>query len=158
MDFLHLIWLIGGFILIFLEFVVPGFVIFFFGAGAILTGLLTWLLPGLGSSVLLQTLLWLGTSSLTLGFFRRRLSPVFKGKTITAPDEIDAEEDIGLSAEVSKAIRPEKPGRIRLRGTTWEARSFDESFETGDRVEILKREGMVYYVTKSLVDFDIESI
>lgn len=156
MDFLHLIWLIGGFGLILLEFILPGFVIFFFGAGALLTGILTWLIPGLSSSVLLQALLWLGTSSLTLGIFRKRLAPIFKGKSIEAGQEDDNNDDAGTTAEVNKAISPNKPGRIRLHGTTWEARSFDESFAAGDKVEILKKEGMVYYVTKSLIDFDLE--
>jgi len=144
---MEFMWLIGGFIILMSEFFLPSFEVFFFGAGALLTGLLTWLVPGIGSSLGLQIGIWLGSSVLTLGLLRKRFGHIFKGKTIDANEQ--ALLDAGQEAEVSKLISPTQPGRIKLHGTTWEARSFDETLEPGQKVSILKQEGMVYYVTKS---------
>ena len=146
---MELIWLVGGFILLFMEFFLPSFEIFFFAIGALITGLLTWLVPGLSGSVGLQIGLWLGSSVLTLGLLRKRFASWFKGKQIGDGSEVI--EDSGVTATVRKAITPDSPGRITIHGTTWEARSFDETFQPGDSVAILKKEGMVYYVTRTLL-------
>jgi membrane protein implicated in regulation of membrane protease activity len=132
---------------------VPGFVIFFFGSGALLTGLLSWLIPGLSGNFLAQILIWLGSSALSLGFLRKRLSSIFTGTLLSGSDgkQIESDEDSGLTAQVVQKITPEKSGRISLHGTTWTAKSFDEQFEPGETVAILKKEGMSYWVTRSIV-------
>ncbi|KGE71905.1 NfeD family protein [Spirochaeta lutea] len=149
----EIIWLVLGLGLILSEFALPGFVIFFFGTGALLTGLLTWLIPGLGSNLLLQIILWLGTSALSLGFLRKKLSSVFKGTLLgdSKAPQLESDADSGQTATVVQDISPEKAGRISLHGTTWTAKSFDEHFQKGETVEILKKEGMTYWVTRSLI-------
>ena len=143
---MEIIWLIGGFILLVSEFFLPSFEVFFFGIGALLTGLLTWLIPGIAGSAGLQIALWIGSSVLTLGVLRKKFSGIFRGTMIEGNSEEDT--DAGLVAEVTEAIAPEAPGRIKIHGTTWQARSYDEFFSPGDRVQILKKEGMTYYVSK----------
>ncbi|MEQ9366503.1 MAG: hypothetical protein RIF32_19840, partial [Leptospirales bacterium] len=68
-------WIIFGLALIGLELAVPGAVIIFFGAGAVLTGLLTMaeILPGLQA----QLLTWVLSSLVMVLLFRRKISQWF---------------------------------------------------------------------------------
>ncbi|MFP4378315.1 MAG: NfeD family protein [Spirochaetales bacterium] len=142
------IWAIIGLVLIVSEFVVPGFVIFFFGAGALLNALLVALVPGIAGNIVAQILIWLGFSTLTLFGLRRYFAKWFRGRTF---DEEDRAEYIGKEAKVTEAIGPDKPGRIRFNGTTWVAESYSENFSAGQRVEIIKREGTRFIVTESIM-------
>ena len=142
------IWAVIGLIFVGAEFFVPGVVIVFFGLGALLTSILSGLIPGLKNSMALQIILWLVSSSLSLAFLRKYLSKVFRGKMLTA----DGGDASGRIAEVTESISPENPGRVHFQGTTWKATSYTESFEPGDKVEILKEDGLSLIVTKSIMD------
>ncbi len=50
-------WLVAGLVMCALEFVVPGFIIIFFGAGAVLTAFATLIFPEMGANA--QALLFL---------------------------------------------------------------------------------------------------
>ena len=142
------IWAVIGLIFVGAEFFVPGVVIVFFGLGALLTSILSGLIPGLKHSMALQIILWLASSSLSLAFLRKYLSQVFRGKMVTT----DGSEPSGKIAEVTESISPENPGRVHFQGTTWKATSFTESFQPGEKVEILKEDGLSLIVTKSIMD------
>jgi inner membrane protein len=142
-----LIWAILGLVLILAEFVVPEFVIFFFGLGALLNSVLTAIFPGLAASIPLQALTWLGLSAVSLFSLRRYFSSWFRGRKFEEDDQADW---IGRPAKVTEEIAPDRPGRISLNGTTWVAESFDETFKPGERVEVIQREGTRFLVTRSL--------
>jgi len=144
---LPLIWAIAGLALILAEFIVPQFVIFFFGLGALLNSLLIALIPRLAGNIPLQILVWLGFSALSLFGFRRYFARWFKGRKY---EENDQSELVGSHALVIEDITPESPGRIRFGGTSWTAYAIDESFRKGDTVAIIRREGMKYLVTGSI--------
>lgn len=146
------IWAVLGLLFLGAEFFVPGVVIIFFGAGALLTSLLSAIIPGVKSSMVLQIILWLATSSLSLGFLRKYLSRVFRGKMLAA----DGSDPSGKTAEVIESISPDAPGRVHYQGTSWKASSYSESFEPGDAVEILKQDGLTLIVTKSIMDLPFE--
>ena len=137
-----LIWAFLGLLMVVSEFFVPEFVIFFFGLGALLNSALVALFPML--SIPLQILTFLGFSAASLFGLRRYVSRWFRGRAFS---EEDQKEYLGKSARVIEAIEPEKPGRIRFGGTTWVAESYTEYFRPGDRVEIIKRDGMHFVVT-----------
>ena len=137
-----------GLIFIGAEFFVPGVVVVFFGAGALLTSLLSAIIPGIKSSMGLQIILWLASSSLSLALLRRYFAKVFRGKTLTT----DGSDPSGKSAQVIERITPQTPGRVHYQGTTWKASSYNESFESGDTVEILKQDGLTLIVTNSILD------
>jgi membrane protein implicated in regulation of membrane protease activity len=145
------IWGIGGILLIISEFFMPGFVVFFFGVGALLNALLLVLIPPLRNNLLLQIMVWLAASSLLLFTLRRVFSKVFKGRTAAAKDEFS-----GQKAEVIEDIAPEKPGRIRFQGTSWKAISYDEYLQVGDSVEILKKENLTLVITRSILDEPVD--
>lgn len=149
MGFVPLFWLVAGLLMIGSEFLIPGFVIFFFGAGALATGLLTWILPGLESSFPLQIALWATSSSVSLALLRKYFKPIFTGKLLGK--NTDDRESIGEVAHVIEPIKPGENGRVRYHGTSWTAMSYDESFEVGDDVEIMSKDGMTLVVTRSIM-------
>ena len=142
------IWAVIGLLFIGSEFLIPGLVIIFFGAGALLTSILSAIIPGLRWNVAMQIIVWLASSGLSLAFLRKYLSKVFRGKTIID----DGQEPSGKTAEVTERITPDQTGRVHFGGTTWTASSYSEVFEPGEVVEILKEEGLTLIVTKSIMD------
>lgn len=144
-SYLPYIWLILGLIFIGLEFFIPGFVIFFFGAGAVIMAVLTGLIPGLSVHIPLQIIIWLTTSIMTLGFFRRFFRNTFRGKLIESEDE---EEFRGKLATVVEPVSENHPGRVTFQGTTWKAVTFDQPAQPGDTVEIMKKENLTLIVSK----------
>lgn len=142
------LWALFGLVLIGSEVFIPGFVIFFFGFGALLTSLLTALLPGLKTEYALQAVIWALSSGLTLGIFRKFFAKIFKGKVLKG----GTDSEIGKRAVVVEKITPDSPGRIRYKGTTWKALSYTETFGEGETVEILKEEDLAFYVTRSIME------
>lgn len=149
---ISLIWAIVGVVLIISEFFIPGFVIFFFGSGALLNAILTAVVPFLRSSVLAQVLIWLGFSGLSLFVLRRYFSKIFSGGLFEGRVSTDL---AGEKVKVIEDIAPGNPGRIRFHGTSWRAVSDTETFKVGETAEILKKENMTYVVTRSLLEDDL---
>ena len=148
MSFVPFIWAILGILLIGSEFFIPGFVIFFFGLGAVLNALLTAIIPIIRNSIPLQMILWLATSSISLFGLRRYFAKAFRGRLITG---IDDQSVVGSTAVVVEEIAPDRPGRIKFQGTTWTAKSYDEILPAGRTVEILQKDGLTFTVTSSLL-------
>ncbi|MBN1647277.1 MAG: NfeD family protein [Spirochaetales bacterium] len=144
---ISIIWAVLGMILMGLEAVIPGFVIFFFGLGALITALVT-LIPGIGSAYAIQALIWMVSSFASFGFLRKKLAKVFKGQLL----EQKTDEYIGRRAVVIEKISPGNPGRIRIEGTSWKADSLNEEIEEGEEVEILEKENLTFIVTKDFLN------
>lgn len=143
MDTFTLIWLILGGVLMFLELLVPGLVIIFFGVAALLVGGAAYL--GLVSSWPVALGLWAaGSSALVFGVRGgvKRLSPGREERSST-DEELDA---FGERVEVVEAVGPDLIGRIRFRGTTWKARTVEEHLEPGAYARIVTRENLVWLV------------
>ena len=139
------LWMLLGLLMILAEFFIPEFLIFFFGVGAIATGLFTLFIPFVSGSFLVQFLIWAGFSGAAMLAFRRMALKFFRKKLPST------DSDVGDTAMVSEAIGPDKPGRIRYRGVSWGAISYTESFEKGQKVSILKKEGINYVVSSPLL-------
>ncbi|MBB5352845.1 membrane protein implicated in regulation of membrane protease activity [Haloferula luteola] len=137
------LWLLAGVVLILAEFAAPGFIIFFFGVGAILAALTTWLgwTPELGS----QSLVF-GLSSFALLFGLRRFAKsAFVGRSDV--DHADLDDDFtGREARVLRDIPGgSAEGRVEIKGAEWKARSTDP-IPAGKGVIIVRREGLTLYV------------
>lgn len=141
------IWGVIGVLLIAFEMAIPGFTIFFFGAGALLTALVAAVLPPVSGSMGAQVLLWAASSVLSFVFLRRKFARIFRGTVLNRITD----EGLGEIVEVLEAVTPEKPGRVRYRGTSWRAVSLTESFSPGDRAEVVESSGLTLTVT---VPFD----
>ncbi len=129
------IWLLFGIFLVFSEFIIPGFVILFFGVGAILTaGLVQCLdVPMWG-----QIAFFVVTSLLALILGRKIFKLTFKGKVIQCADasvDLDSNGMVGQIGTVTDDICPPLSGRVFVRGSDWTAVS-DNQISKGARVRV----------------------
>lgn len=146
---ISVVWAIAGLLLILSEMIVPGFVIFFFGLGALLNAGLTAVLPALADRIPLQLVIWAASSGFALAVLRRYFARVFRG---TVLDSDRNSEYVGKPAEVTERVSPDSAGRVRFEGTTWTAISYDETIDVGERVDIIQKEGTKLVVTRSFLD------
>lgn len=142
---LFTLWLIGGVVLMLLEFLLPGGIVFFLGLGATVVSLL--LFTGLIEGWLQAFTAWFVGSLLLLFGLRglvQKLIPaeVERGKT---DEDLDA---YNQTAEVFERIPAKGEGRINFRGSTWVARSChdDRDLERGTQVRIVFRDNVVWMV------------
>ena len=92
--------------------------------------------------------IWAGSSVLSLVILRRRFAKIFRG-TILNPER---DEDVGKVAEVTERITPDNPGRVRYQGTTWKAISYTETFDPGEKVQIIKEENLTLIVSSPILE------
>lgn len=114
------IWLLLGLALLALEIVTPsGFYIFFFGIGAIVTGVVVD--AGLGGPPWLQWLFFSFFSIASAYLLRHRLSRTFSAHS--AQRDADPGALIGESAVLLGDLRSGGVGRAEIRGTSWTVRA-----------------------------------
>ena len=139
------VWALIGICFIGFEMLMPGFVIFFFGLGGLLTALLC-LIPFFAGILWLQILFFIGFSILSLVFLRKKFSAIFAGTVFKSKTGKYEDDGIGELAEVTEAIGSNVQGRIRFRGTTWKALSNNTEISVGQKVRIVSRENVTYKV------------
>jgi len=141
-----LYWLIIGVMLFFLELAVPGFILFFFALGALVTALVSWLSP---IDIAWQLALFIAASLVSLLLLRNIIQKRIGGVT---PEGSKEDEDVvhavaGDKGVVSMTIVPPAEGRIKYSGTTWRAIA-DEKIEEGEIVSIIGQKNLVIQVEK----------
>lgn len=138
-----LAWLILGALLMGAEVLVPGLVIIFFGAAAVLVGLAASL--GLVTTLPGALALWMLTSGGLVFGARGGLKRLGPGETDRAStdEELDA---FGEVVQVVQTVGPDQVGRIRFRGTTWSAKTVEEQLEPGAAARIITRDNLVWIV------------
>ncbi len=140
-----LVWAIVGVVCIGLEMLLPGFVIFFFGLGALATALCS-LIPLVTDLVWLQVLLFVIFSVVSLIVLRRRFAKIFAGTVFDSRHPDPEETGAGETAEVIESASSHTDGRIRFRGTTWPARTRSGTIPAGSRALVIERDGMTYVI------------
>lgn len=135
-------WFVSGLVLAALEFVVPGFVIIFFGAGAILTAFAMLAFPGMSANT--QAILFVALSLVSLAAFRRQAFGHGAKKSADANKDYD-DDFIGREAVVVEPISPGVPGKVELNGVNWNAVS-ESTLSSGSRVRIAARDGLTLKV------------
>lgn len=136
-------WIVVSAVLILLELVVPGMVLMFLGAGALVVALLVWL--GLVQSWISSITIWFIVSLLLLVLLRgcvQRLLPGEK-ETQSTDEDLDA---FGKEVDVLETITPDTAGRISYRGATWQAACYEHTLATGSRARIVYRDELVWVV------------
>ena len=126
-----------------LELVVPGAVLVFLGAGALLVALLVWL--GLIQTWVASTTTWFIASLVFLLVLRSLFQRFISGDT----EKQSTDEDLdayGQVVDVVEAISPGEEGRIRYRGTTWQAVCHDQTLAAGTKAQIICRENLIWTV------------
>jgi len=132
-------WILLGLVLSAIELATPGgFVIVFFGAGALMVGVLA--LAGIAAQPWLQWLLFPLLALLSLRLFRR---PAMRRLGIANPRN-DVDTLVGEIAVAVEAIAPGAHGRAELRGTTWSARNADPvPLAIGQRCRVVAVQGLM---------------
>ena len=140
----EIIWFIIGLLLMLSEFVIPGLIIAFFGAGAWVVAILCMIIPGI--TLNLQLFIFLIASVVLLLGLRKQLAKIFTGfekqKNVNAED---VDDFIGHRTTVIKPIFPNKKGKVEFHGTAWDAEA-DEEIGEGQTVEITAKESIILKV------------
>jgi len=150
MAFSALVWLAIGLLIMGLEIVVPGFVLFWFGVGGLLTSLFvfTRILPA--GSAELQWSFFFVSSLLFLFIWHRYMKKHFSRDIV---DEVRDPTIQGLLGRVIKPIAPGMPGEVELYDNfhglrRWQAESEDDLGE-GDEVRVMEARGIKLLVTRN---------
>ena len=131
----EVIWFIIGLVLLLLELVMPGFVIFFFGVGAWITALLCLFAdPGIN----VQVIVFAVTSILALLIFRRMIQNKFIYSKIDKSEAIE-DEFTGKEAVAVADFGSDKKGKVEFKGTNWKAESGSE-IKAGQTVVIIEKD------------------
>lgn len=134
-------WAILGIVLIAAELMTLAFVLIFFGLGALLTALLTWL--GITPDLKTQLLFFAVSSSGLLLVLRTFAKELFFKK-----EEV-SQEFVGQKVKVTRPIPVNSEGAVNYRGSEWVA--FSDSGDViprGSVVEITGTEGIRVKVRK----------
>jgi len=134
-----------GVILLFLELALPGFVLFFFGVGALTTSLGAYLFE---LNLSWQLALFIVASLISLFSLRN----VIQRKFLQSSPEGEEDEDIvlvnpGERGIVVDGIKPPAEGRIKYSGTFWRAIA-DEKIDEDEIISVVSQKGLVIHVEK----------
>ena len=142
-------WIVIGIILMVLELIVPGMVLVFLGAGALVVAALIW--AGPIQTWVVATTVWFIASLIMLVTLRHLFQRFVSGDV----EEQSTDEDLdafGHVVEVVEEIAPGKEGRIRFRGSTWPAACYDATLEVGSSAKIIYRENLMWVVEPTALE------
>ncbi|RZK43608.1 MAG: NfeD family protein [Pedobacter sp.] len=135
-----LLWFCVGFIFFLLEFVLPGFILFFFGVGAWVVALCSLFFD---FTINTQLLIFIGSSLLTVLLFRNWLKKKFGGSDVNSNQLED--EFVGKIAVAETHISPETRGKVEFKGTSWDAIS-EDVIAAGQKVTITATKSILLIV------------
>jgi membrane protein implicated in regulation of membrane protease activity len=135
------IWVIGGLVLLVAEVTTPGgFFAVFFGAGAILVGVLRGL--GWDGPAWAEWLVFTSLSLVSLALFRR---PLMRRFNLSSGKPVDRME--GERALVTEDVVPGGVGKAEMRGASWTARTAGEALlPRGCRCRVERVEGLTLWL------------
>ena len=142
-----LLWFLAGLALIFLEFMVPGVILVFFGIGAWAAAVTTHF--GLTASFQFQLLVFAVTSILLLVVLRKWIKGKFYGHVGDVQDQTkNIDEFTGQNVVVLQDVIPNKmDGAVEFKGARWGAVS-DEHIKKGEMAIITGVDGIILNVGK----------
>ncbi len=142
-----LLWFVVGLALALAELAAPGVILIFFGLGAWIVALSTWigLTSGLGSQLLLFAL----ASTASLVGLRRWIRDRFSGHVSGVQNpSVNLDEFTGRPVLVLEDLIPGgSDGSVEFKGANWSARS-TESIGSGERAIIERVDGLVLVIKK----------
>lgn len=138
------LWLIAGVGLSLSEFVVPGLIVVFLGMSAFVVAAGYKL--GILESVLSGFTVWFATSLFSVFAIREFVKKLFPGEERRKSVNEDAEAYGSIVDIVDDVRSKDTEGRIRFRGTTWQATTSVERIPSGQKAKIVARDGLVWIV------------
>lgn len=143
-----LTWFLLGVVLALLEFAVPGVILIFFGAGAWIAAVTTWV--GLTGTLQSQLLVFAATSALLIAALRRWITGKFSGHVTGVQDpSTNLDEFTGKTVEVLEDVIPGRStGKVELKGASWSARS-NEEIRKGECAVIERLDGIALIIKRN---------
>jgi len=142
------IWFTGAIVLFLLELGLPGFVIFYFGVGALVVFFTLKLVGSI--SLTTQLTIWFAVTLVGLLTTRKILVAKFFNKSDKEIKTMDHEFDGYIAIAISTVLQG-KTGRVRFSGTEWDA-LFTTDVVEGDEVVITGKDGNFLQVKKQSED------
>ena len=144
LEFITWIFLIGGILLMLLEFIVPSGMALILGSSGLLIGLLRFF--GLLEDPVTATMAWLFTSVALTIAIRPFIKKFFAGETSYK----FADEDYEAMDQIVEVVEPlsehNDDGRIRFQGISWQARTMEGDVPVGTKVKIKYRDNTTWVV------------
>ena len=137
MEWLPLSWIIVGTILLLLEVIIPGAVLGFIGAAALITGGLIYFDTISGLLNIMMT--FFAASMILIVTLRSTLLKFFPDNSVVQNTD-EAQDAVGRVVDVIEDIMPYKRGRINYLDTSWEAQA-DAEIVSGEQAIITGRDG-----------------
>lgn len=134
------IWFCIGFAFFLLEFVFPGFILFFFGVGAWVVAMAAFFFD---LSLNAQLLLFIVSSLISVLLLRNWLKRKFGDSDVNLSKLED--EFVGKVAIAETSISPGMNGKVEFKGTSWEATS-DDAIAIGESVMITATRSIILVV------------
>lgn len=136
---LYWYWIVCGIILILMEFIVPGFVICFFGISALATAVVDYFFP---ACPLAGQLLVFALGGVVMAFLCRKC---FAGKENRRENDIDCDDVAGEICVCREEITAETPGKVEFRGSLWKANA-DSVIAPGEYCVVESRDNLTLTV------------
>jgi inner membrane protein len=147
-----LIWFSFGILLCFLELIIPGTFVSFFGIGAIVLACIQYFAV---FSFTNQFIIWILISLAILFVGAKFLHDLFPSE-----EQFDSSKFKEVAGRIAKVVTPirvgKKGGRIQFQGTEWDAISEDLEIGADEYVKILKRDNISFRVVKAS-DLEIQN-
>ena len=137
------IWILMGLALLAVEVAIPGgIILLFFGASALIVGVLVAL--GFGGTLLLQALLFSALSVVSLLTLR---GPILRRMNSTEGPAARVDSMVGKRAVVLNDIAPQGEGKVELRGIPWTAyNDGDSPLTVGQKCTVDRVDGLNLHV------------
>lgn len=134
------VWFGIGFLFFILEFLIPGFILFFFGIGAWLVAVLMLFTD---ISLNLQLIIFLASSIVCVLLFRNWAKSKL-GMDKSSPGVLE-DEYLGKLALAETFIGPGSNGKVEFKGASWDACS-DDNILAGEQVRIVETRSILLIV------------
>jgi hypothetical protein len=136
------IWIVLGLALLVLELATPGgFYFVFFGAGALLVGILA--LAGVTTTPWMEWILFSVFAAGSTAIFRDKLVQRFR--PTNSPKDVDTL--VGEVATALEGIQPGAMGKAELRGASWNARNTGaQGLSQGQRCLVERVDGLTLFI------------
>ena len=140
-------WAVGGIVLILAELAVPAFVLVWFGLGALVMAVVTYLTPG--QDITLQLVGWIAISIALVGYWFK----VFKPNQHKTRIGMSAPDVVGEVGVLTRDVAPFVRGEVRFQkplvgADVWPCIA-DEEIKAGERVKVLTLEGSLLKVRRN---------
>jgi membrane protein implicated in regulation of membrane protease activity len=144
-QFAYILWIILGVVLIIAEIFTLGFVLFFFGIGALAAALAGGLGFGFGLQFLVFASVSIALTAMSRTIFAKYFSQDDENAVKLGMDSLPGQ--IGTVTLASKGALQE--GAVKVYGSTWTAFSIDDTpLIQGEKVEVVRVQGSSIYVQK----------